>query len=229
MQAAPPPPEVVPVAETSLSARYLAAQLLGDRREALRLLVEEGLGEGLDVTHLHLQVIQPAQIEIGRLWQENRITVAQEHLATAISELALAHLYRHMSRASSKGKFLLVACIEGERHQLGARIGADFLEMNGYEVLFLGSDVPVESVAALVKERRPDAVMLAMTIGTNLQALVATIARVREVTAPHRLPVLVVGQGLDAYAGKAGLIDAEVVTGAVGDVLAAINRALGVL
>src|SRR5690242_10012120 len=99
---------------TELSDRYLAAQLVGDRREALRLIIEEGLEQGVSVPRLQIEVIQAAQYEIGRLWQENAISVAQEHLATGISQLALAHLYEHLPRGESIGRRAVVACVEGE-------------------------------------------------------------------------------------------------------------------
>lgn len=67
-----------------LNRRFVAAQLRGDRREALRVVIDEGLAGGATVPELHLRVVQPAQYEIGRLWQENKISVAEEHLATAI-------------------------------------------------------------------------------------------------------------------------------------------------
>ena len=66
-------PRLVP-----LRARYVTAQLAGDRQEALRLMREEGLARGIDAPRLALDVIMPAQQEIGRLWQENAITVSSE-------------------------------------------------------------------------------------------------------------------------------------------------------
>src|SRR5262249_4416722 len=94
-----------------LRARYLAAQLAGSRREALRLVLDEGLARGVPALDVELEVIQEAQREIGRLWQENAITVAEEHMATAISHMALSHLYEHAPRASTNGKKVLVACV----------------------------------------------------------------------------------------------------------------------
>ena len=69
-----------------LRDRYLQAQLVGDRRGAIQVLVEEGLKKGASITQLQLEVIQEAQREIGQLWQEDRISVAEVHMATAISQ-----------------------------------------------------------------------------------------------------------------------------------------------
>jgi methanogenic corrinoid protein MtbC1 len=171
--------------------RYLAVQLAGDRREALRLLVDEGLLRGISVQDLHLKIIQPAQYEIGRLWQENRISVAQEHLATAISQLALSHLYRHLPRAPSNGKAVVLACVEGELHEVGARIASDFLEMAGFDVRFLGANVPTSHLVRMVREQPPDLLVLSVTMTYHLPALRTALEQVR--AAAPRLPIAVGG------------------------------------
>lgn len=165
-----------------LQESYLAAQLAGNRREALRLLVDEGILKGVPVTRLHLEVIQKAQWEIGRLWQENHISVAQEHMATAISQLALSHLYRHLPRDPSNGRMVMISCVEGELHELGARMASDFLEMAGFEVRFLGANVPTDHLVREVLEVKPNLLALSVTMTYHLPSLRAAVAAVREVS-----------------------------------------------
>jgi methanogenic corrinoid protein MtbC1 len=164
-----------------LLQRYLAAQLAGDRREALRLLVDEGLLRGVPLQDIHLKIIQPAQYEIGRLWQENRISVAQEHLATAISQLALSHLYRHLPRDPSNGKVVMVSCVEGELHEVGARMASDFLEMAGFDVRFLGANVPTSHLVRMVREQMPDLLALSVSMTYHLPALRTALEQVRAI------------------------------------------------
>ncbi len=177
-----------------LAKDFLAAQLAGDRQAALRVLVENGLQRGFTIPELHLKVIQPAQYEIGRLWQENRISVAREHLATAIAQLGLAHLYRHLPRDESNGRKVLVSCVEGELHEVGARMASDFLEMAGFDVYFLGANVPTDHLVTMVCEEKPDLVVLSVAITYHLPALKQAVARLR---AEHpRLPIAVGGGAL---------------------------------
>ncbi len=176
---------------SALTQRYLAAQLAGDRREALRLLVDEGLLRGIPLQDIHLKVIQPAQYEIGRLWQENRISVAQEHLATAISQLALSHLYRHLPRDPSNGKVVMLSCVEGELHEVGARVASDFLEMAGFDVRFLGANVPTSHLVRMVRDQTPDLLALSVTMTYHLPALRSALDQVR--AAAPRLPIAVGG------------------------------------
>jgi len=163
-----------------LTASYLHAQLESDRREAVRLLVEDGFNRGASVVSLMLDVIQPAQREIGRLWQSNRLTIADEHQATAISQVALAHLYQLASRGQPRGKRILVACVEGERHDMGARVVADLLDFEGFDVFFLGADVPVASLADKVRAARPDLVVLSVTMTFHQDALRRSVAAIRD-------------------------------------------------
>ena len=162
-----------------LSQQYLDAQLASDRRGAVRLLVD-GFNRGASVSALLLDVIQPAQRQIGRLGQENRITIADEHLATAISQVALAHLYQLAPRNQPLDRRVLVACVEGERHDMGARVVADLLDFAGFDVFFLGADVPVASLADKVLAARPHMVILSMTMSFHQDALRRSIAAIRE-------------------------------------------------
>ncbi len=185
--AAPPPPPA-----HALLRPYLAAQLAGDHRAALDLAIEQGVRAGVGVPELHLRVVQPAQHEIGRLWQNNRISVAQEHLATSISQLVVSHLYQHMQREPPNGKNAIVACVEGESHDVGARMGADFLEMAGFQVRYLGANVATDALARAVDEGDVDVVGLSASIASHAPALEAAVRALRR-RKGEGLPILVGG------------------------------------
>jgi len=154
-----------------LSERFLAAQLRGDRRGGLRVIMEDGLARGISIPDLHQHVIRRAQLEIGRLWESNSITVAREHVATAIAHLALAQLYPHLPRAEPSGHRVVLACVDGEHHDLAARIVCDFLEMAGLDVLFLGADNPPDELITAVREHEAHALALSVTVTYHLDAL----------------------------------------------------------
>lgn len=170
---------------------YLDAQIAGDRARALHVVLEDGVKQGVPVADIHLGVIQPAQEEIGRRWQLNEITVAQEHLATAISQLAVSHLYGHLERTESNGKLVVVACAEGEQHELGARLAADFLEMAGFVVRYLGASVPADSLAKMVVTSKASAVVLSAATSLCFPGLRAAVKAVR--AAAPAVPILVGG------------------------------------
>jgi MerR family transcriptional regulator, light-induced transcriptional regulator len=209
----------------SLAGRYLAAQLAGDRREALRIVVDEALEKGVAPPDIHMSVIEPAQYEIGRLWQENTISVAQEHVATAISQLVLAYLYPRLPRAQTNGKKVVVACVEGELHDMGARVCADFLEMAGYEVRFLGADVPEDSLVSSIVRERPDAVALSVTMVFHVPAAKRAIQAIRASTR-GRTPILVGGHALRGAPELTAELAADGFSESASELVTAVRSAL---
>ncbi len=165
--------------EQSILEAYLAAALDGDRTEALRIIREDGIAAGLSISQLYLNVIQAAQYRAGKMWEAGEVTVSQEHLATGISQLAIAQLYSMMPRSSAAGHRVLIACVPGETHDMGPRILADFFEMAGFDVRYLGADVPSTDIVEEAKKSRPDIVALSATMTYNLPAFRNTVAELR--------------------------------------------------
>ena len=209
----------------ALTASYLRAQLGGDRREALRLIVDEGFGRGLSCEDLH-KVIRNAQIEIGRLWQEDRISIAQEHMATAISQLVLSHVYQYANPPASNGKKVMVACVEGELHEFPARLVADALDLAGFEVRYLGASVPHDGLLQIIEAEKPDLLVLSATMTFNVPQLRDAVRRVRERWAT--LP-LAVGGGACAFSpGLAAELGADLAGTDADELVALARQRLGV-
>jgi methanogenic corrinoid protein MtbC1 len=145
------------------SVAFLDAILRGDRRTALevaRRLLDRG------IPYLYEQVVQPALVEVGALWYANRLTVADEHLATATAQSAIASLYPDVpwpARGANAPRSV-VACVEGDRHAIGARMVADLLALDGWAELFLGADTPLDALVSKVAAIQPALVGLSITL-----------------------------------------------------------------
>ena len=143
------------------------------------------------------RVIGPAMYEVGRRWEECSLSVADEHLATAACHQLLAVVYEHLlvARARTLGCVLL-AGVEGEQHSLGLRMAADVLEGAGYEVVYLGADVPSDALLDAVARFEP--ALVGLTATSRAAAAVAgdLIADLRALD--PELAIVVGGQGFDA-------------------------------
>ena len=171
---------------------YLAALRGGDRRGALAI-VDAARAAGLDLATLYLDVFQPSLREIGRLWQDNEISVAEEHLATAITQIAMARLYDGFcSSAPPNGRTLLAACAASERHEVGLRMVCDLLELEGWDARYLGAAVPEDSLVGMVLSHQPDALALSASTAPQLPLLRAMIRAVR-VACGAATPFIIVG------------------------------------
>ncbi|HEU4562403.1 MAG TPA: cobalamin-dependent protein [Longimicrobium sp.] len=171
--------------------QFLDAIVAGNRRRAFEV-ADTALDGGMDIRALYLDVFQPALREIGRLWQQNRITVADEHLATAITQASMARLYdRLFASATGEGPLMVAACAEGERHEVGLRMVCDILELDGWDTVFLGAAVPTPDLVRMICEREPQVVALSASIAPNVPRVEEAIRAIRGCESPQ--PLIVVG------------------------------------
>jgi methanogenic corrinoid protein MtbC1 len=119
--------------------------------------------------------------------------VAEEHLATAVTQMSVGQLYTEFCMATSRnGRTLLAACAETERHEIGLRTICDLLELDGWDTTYLGAAVPPEGLVAMVLRDRPDVLALSASIVPHLPQLRSLIAAVRGSTG-NAPPIILVG------------------------------------
>ena len=115
--------------------------------------------------------MRPALYEVGRLWEQNKITVAAEHLATAITEGILNSFYGDILPEKYNGRKVVLACVEKEEHQVGIKMVADVFEMNQWESFFLGPGFPTSDLVKYIKEIKPDMVAISLSVYFNYAGL----------------------------------------------------------
>ena len=187
------PTHIQPEAPLSeLAMRYLSAVLGGDRADALQAVLSAA-ESGVPIVDLYRHVLEPAQLELGRLWHMNAITVAQEHYATAVTQMVMAQLYRFMFTGRHSGGVLVAACVGDELHELGMRMVADHFEMAGWDTHFVGANTPVGAIVDLAAQRGADIVALSATMTYHVPEVAETIDALRADERTSAMPVLVGG------------------------------------
>lgn len=161
-----------------LARRYLAALLDGNRASASRMILG-AVDEGVPIKEIYLQVFQRVQHEIGRLWQSNRISVAQEHYCTAATQVIMSQLYPRIFSGDKNGYALVATCVGNELHEIGARMVADFFEMSGWDTYFLGANTPAAEVLKMLKERNAALLAISATMTYHLDEARELIAETR--------------------------------------------------
>ena len=179
-----------PLAE--LARKYLENLLNGKRHEASRLVLEAA-ESGVEIKDIYLRVFQKSQYELGRLWQTNRISVAQEHFCTAATQMIMSQLYPYIFSTEKIGKRLVAACVGGELHEIGIRMVADFFEMAGWDTYYMGANTPTNTILQVISEKKADLLGLSATIMFNKSALEDLIRKIRNVDAGKNLKILVGG------------------------------------
>jgi len=175
-----------------LAHQYFEALRRGERHLASQLVLA-AVADGTSVKEVYLNVFQPAQYEIGRLWQTNRITVAEEHYCTAATQLIMSQLYPHIFASAKNGRTLVATCVAGDLHEIGVRMVADFFEMEGWNTFYLGANTPHSSVVATLVERSADVLAISATMSYHVDAVRDLILAVRQHPGTNHVKVLVGG------------------------------------
>ena len=97
------------MAKTETVGRYLEALLNGDRKNT-RAVIEEVLQTGTPTNLVYMEVVWPAMVEIEKLQRAERITPAQEHIATRINRTIVDQLQNKLPRRPAKDKKIVVCC-----------------------------------------------------------------------------------------------------------------------
>jgi MerR family transcriptional regulator, light-induced transcriptional regulator len=201
----------------------LAALRQGDRRAVFGAL-DAALDAGLPLQSLYLDVLQPAMREIGRLWQVNELSVAEEHAATAIAQAAMNRAFERVFYwRDTRTPRLIAACAETERHQIGLRMVCDLLELDGWETMDLGASVPVEDLVQIVRRRNPDVVALSATIAPHVPRVRDAIAAIRAADLPRQPVVAVGGRAFHADPSLAERLGADVTADDAMEAVRALN------
>jgi MerR family transcriptional regulator, light-induced transcriptional regulator len=181
------------------SRLYLEALRAADTAGAFRV-ASDAISAGMSVPQLYQEVITPAMYEVGTLWERGVLTVADEHLATELSQRVLAALRPPLedeaqaeeTDAAGGRERVMLAAVQGEEHVLGLRMAADVLEDAGLEPIYLGADVPTDALLEAVASLSPDLLGLSVTMAELAPRLEEVAAAVRG--SHPRLDLLLGGQ-----------------------------------
>lgn len=185
---------------------YLERLAASDEEGAITLVLE-ALDAGADPVVVLLDVVAAAQREIGERWARGEWTVVQEHLATHISERAVAAVVRHRpaSRTEDSLGVIAVACLDGEWHGLPARLLAEVLARSGWTVQFLGTSVPAAQLAVHLHDNGPDLVAISSSLPSRLPGA----RRMVEVCQAAGTPILAGGAAFGADGRWARAVGAD--------------------
>ncbi|MFH8990281.1 B12-binding domain-containing protein [Streptomyces sp. NPDC017940] len=188
--------------------RLWTAVRAGDEYAAVDT-VTAALDTGLAPEAVLLDVIGAVQRKVGVEWAANRISVSDEHAATAINDRVIATLPRP-SPAADRGR-ITVACVDQEWHALPARLVAETLRLRGWRVDYLGAQVPTAHLISHIHRTGPDAACLSSSLPTRLPLAHTAITAVQAAGTPVMVGGLAFGAdgryarmlGADAWAPDA--------------------------
>lgn len=203
-----------------LAREYLKLLLAGNRQGASALILG-AVGDSTSVRDIYMHVFQRTQYEIGRLWQVNEISVAQEHFCTAATQMIMSQLYPQIFATKRVNRRLVAACVGGDLHEIGVRMVADFFEMEGWDTFYFGANTPLPGIMKAVADHDPDVIAISATMSYHVTEVAEVIRAIR--SAPRKSPQILVGGypfGVDQDLWKAVGADGSATDAAAAVILA---------
>jgi len=192
-----------PLPPTGLARRYF--ELLRSRHlEAAFRLVSGALAGGTSITELYLDVFAAGLREVGRLWAAGEVEVAEEHHFSEATQLFISRLHLAVESAARPKRDLrsVVFALYGESHVIGARMASDFLEMDGWDVYYLGGNLSIRHAVRALLDGPPHLLALSVSLAPHLGAAEDLVAAVRGEKALRAMKIMVGGR---AFHGAPGL------------------------
>jgi methanogenic corrinoid protein MtbC1 len=207
-------------------AQYMKTLLAGDRAGAADIIMN-AINSQVSIRDIYLGVFKPSLYEVGRLWQTGQITVAHEHYFSAATQLIMSELYPLIHRQANKnGRIAVAACVAGELHEIGLRMSADLLELEGWQTYYLGANMPAMSIIEIVREKKARILLLSMCLPINGPALRALISMVREQLG-DKVKIIIGGYSISADPVYAASFGADAAATDAGETPAIAVRLLG--
>jgi methanogenic corrinoid protein MtbC1 len=164
--------------------------------------IEDRINEGMSLKNIYLQIFQPTLYKVGLLWQQRVISVAKEHYITALIQHIIGRLYSFLFAERSSSRYSVTAvCAGNELHEIGMRMVADFFEMDGWDSVFLGSNLPVEMIINHLHDNPTDLLSISATTASQILDVKTLIDRIKADDILSKIKILVGGRAFNDAPG----------------------------
>jgi methanogenic corrinoid protein MtbC1 len=140
------------------------------------------------------RILLPLQRRIGELWHEGRLGTAIEHYVTKLIQQKLFSVMNQLP-VNEFGPRVLIACPEGETHEIGAQAVAYIAATRGCQVYYLGPNLPMSDLIAFCEKISPDLVLLSLTEAKSEDAMLQQLKELKQLAT--QWPLAVGGQGAE--------------------------------
>lgn len=188
-----------PAARAAATKAQLEARLLAGDEPGAWGVLEAALGSDRTPSEVLLQLLAPALESIGDGWHAGELTVADEHMASAVAVRLISRIGARFGHRGPKRGSVVVTTPPGEQHATPVAMAADLLRWAGFNVIELGADTPADALPKVIG-LVPDLLAVAMACTTPASASSAS----RVIAHLHRsLP------GITVLLGGAAITDAD--------------------
>ena len=177
----------------AVKSSFQSSLIAGDHKKCMAITLEN-VKNSTDIEPFYGQIVQPVMYEIGMLWEQGVLSVAQEHLASAIVGRIMATIsMTTIESKKNKGKVVVTAS-PNEFHEIGAWMIADILEIEGWDVNYLGANTPQNDLFQYLQSFRPNILAISVTMPFNIEKAKDIINLIRKDSVLKNMKIMVGGR-----------------------------------
>lgn len=186
--------EDIASSKAALAAEYFNAIVHGNS-EAAMASVTESMRIGMSLEDIYTEIFQDSMCKVGEMYEAEKISVADEHVASAITERMMSMVSSRYAPANIHGKLALLGSVAGNNHFLGIRMVADFLHLQGWRCLFMGANVPSSSFVDMIRTKKPALSLVSAATPQHFPELTVLLNAITEIPQQFGIPKTIVGVG----------------------------------
>lgn len=178
-----------------IAVGYAKLACMGDESGCC-MVIDDLVRRGTCPTMIQHCVLGAAMHSVGDLYESGEIGIAEEHMASSITDRMLSRLMEHTTLPPPTHGRALLACVAGNFHSLGLRMISDQLRLAGWEPLFLGQNVPAATIATTAQKFLPRVVLLSAATADSMRPLAETIQELREIDPSRTIKIGIGGRAI---------------------------------
>lgn len=174
-------------------AAKIARLGIGGNEVEIDEIVDSLLSDNVEIPKIYSKAFAPALALVGTWWEEGEINVGQEHMATAIIERQISKVMVDASPKPFPNRRAVLGCSEGNYHAIGVRMISDLMQVDGWQCLYMGQNVPNDSFLDAVREHKPPVVLISCGLEEHQEKAIELIESLHKLRQGKNSFLIVVG------------------------------------
>ena len=138
------------------------------------------------------KILRPVMSKIGEDWDSGKLSIATEHVASNVAQTLVKIIMEQVSGTGNKKKIMICVPV-GEEHHIGCDVLETYLTIKGFKVFNMGTSIPTDSIMEFINMKKPDIILISITIPDNILAGQRLEKKIRE---NSKIPILIGGHAL---------------------------------
>jgi excisionase family DNA binding protein len=149
------------------------------------------------LSQIYDHLITPVLHEIGQLWVDEKISIAEEHIASQSIRDALIRLQGIIRFPSKKIGKVFCLNFSNEFHSIALKMAAHVLELRGFKVLFAGQNTPLIQIEKVFEIYRPLRIYVSGTVVEDKESTQQEFKKIADLCQKYQAKLFVGGSAFD--------------------------------